>query len=122
MAQADDIQRLTEIVVRLFQGGRARELRRAAYGPGDAGLGFVAKASGATPDQVRLWETGELMPPTNQALTWLKALHDAQPTSVEQGRRQRRAAHAADQAALADQAARRAGVPVDGRNGQEVSR
>jgi hypothetical protein len=68
MAVADDIERLTALVVRMHQGGRARELRRAAYGPADAGLGFIGKASGATADLVKLWEAGAVQPSTQQAL------------------------------------------------------
>jgi hypothetical protein len=103
MAQADDIERLVSLMVRMHQSGRARELRRAAYGPADAGLGFLAKASGCTPDQVRLFESGQLQPATGQGLAWLSALYDAQPTSAQQGRSQRLAAHAAE---ASEQAAR----------------
>jgi hypothetical protein len=77
VAVVDDVARLTAVVVRMHQGGPAEELRRAVFGPGDAGLGHLAKAAGVTRDQLRMFEAGELSPTTQQGLAWLGALHAA---------------------------------------------
>jgi transcriptional regulator with XRE-family HTH domain len=69
VALQDDVTRLTAVVVRLVQlTGQAEALRRAG---GLAEVSQVAKAAGATPAQVFMWERGEAQPTTAQALAWL---------------------------------------------------
>ena len=64
----DDIGRLVAIVTRdMVLNGRAAQLRQAA----SVTIGEVAKAAGATPEMVGMWEAGRLTPSTGQALAWL---------------------------------------------------
>lgn len=95
--QADDIARLTGILVAdHVAGGKAARLRARAwpqnfFGPdrGSApdGLGHLAKACGTAPETVAAWETGQAVPTTGQALSWLSELHRRQPVSVPGGSR-----------------------------------
>ncbi len=80
MALADDVTRLTAVLVRQHQGGLAERLRYEAFGlGGDAGVGRLAKASGCSPATLRAWEDGAAVPTTQEGLAWLSALYAAQP-------------------------------------------
>jgi hypothetical protein len=80
MPLQDDVSRLTAILVRQHQDGLATTLRYRAYGlRGDAGVGKLAKASGASPSVLRAWEDGDAMPTTSEGLAWLSALYGALP-------------------------------------------
>jgi transcriptional regulator with XRE-family HTH domain len=73
MTQADDLSRLTSILVReLALTGRARQVRFSQSLP----LSELGKAAGATADQVGLWEEGRATPSTPQALAWLSFLYE----------------------------------------------
>lgn len=83
MALADDVARLTSILVRQHQGGQAAALRRSVYGSVDRdhGLSLVAKVCGTSPSVVQAWEDGAASPTTQQGLAWLAHLYEAQPVA-----------------------------------------
>ena len=71
MAQSDDIARLAQIMCRdLVLSGRARQHRQAS----GLSLSDLGKASGATAEQVGLWEAGRATPSLAQSLAWLGAV------------------------------------------------
>lgn len=78
MAIADDITRLTAIMVRQVQGGPAALLRQQRGLPASA----IGKLCGASADQVYAWESGISQPTCQQGLAWLIALYETVPTAV----------------------------------------
>lgn len=71
MTTTDDLARLVAIQTRdLVLSGRARQYRQSA----GVTISELAKAAGATPEQVGLWEEGRLTPTVPQALAWLSLL------------------------------------------------
>jgi len=80
MPLQDDLSRLVAIMVAQHVGGRAEQLRYAAFGvDGDAGAGRLAKAAGCSREVLLAWEAGAATPTTSEALAWMAALYAAQP-------------------------------------------
>ncbi len=106
MAVADDITRLTAILVRQVQGGHAALLRQ------QRGLSAssIGKAAGCTAEQIYSWESGTSMPTTQQALAWLTSLHEMAPSSIVA---MNRSAAADAKRAMIEQDGRTAEQPVD---------
>ena len=76
MAQSDDIARLTYVIMRMHQGPQGLGLPLVRRNGWLHNWGLVAKAVGATPDQVQMWLQGEATPPTGQALALLTHLYE----------------------------------------------
>ena len=103
MAVADDITRITAILVRMVQGGPAAVLRQQRGLTASA----IGKACGASASQVYSWESGTSQPTTQQALAWLTSLHEMAPSPIVGGNRSAAAEaerQAAERAAQAEPA------------------
>jgi hypothetical protein len=73
----DDIAEIVAFqVFQLTYNKLGERLRMAGFGDD---TGKLAALCGATPQQVFLWERGELAPTTTQALAWMRALRTHQP-------------------------------------------
>lgn len=80
MALSDDVERIVAFLIRERQGGELERLRYECFGlSGDAGRGKVAKAIGASVEQLRAIEDGLVTPPTQQALALLDYLRQHRP-------------------------------------------
>lgn len=80
MALSDDVERLTQIIVRMHQrNGEAARLRQATGRPAS----HIAKLAGVSAETIYAWEAGTVQPSTAQALAWLQALQYDVPTPAE---------------------------------------
>jgi DNA-binding transcriptional regulator YiaG len=71
---ADDIALTSRVLVGMARnpGMSPAQVRMA----GQVDVGELAKAAGASPEQVRSWEAGLSRPPPHQGLVWLSSLYD----------------------------------------------